>query len=336
MFRGFANVWTIVGTSRELRPNTPLPVQVAGERLVLFRDASGAARGLVDRCPHRGVQLSLGKVKDGCLECPFHGWKFAGDGANCHVPWNPDAKRERLGATAVPVRELGGLLWLYTAPGAEAPGEPEVPAVLLRKDVTVCAFKLDWKTHWSRAMENMLDWPHLPFVHATTIGSAMKMRADSRMDIAIEDRPWGFHTTATIDGAHQPGSLDYRAPNAMHLRISDAPKRVFEMMSVCLPIDDATTRMILISVRSFLRPHLFDRFFNFGNKIVAAQDEAIVASSSPVEVPPAGEERSVRTDEPTLRFRKLYRDRLIGSDAASPELRPVASLVRPAAVTGSP
>ena len=216
MFRGFANVWTIAGSSRELKRGAPLALQVAGERLVLFRDGEGRARALVDRCPHRGVKLSLGKVVEGCLECPFHGWRFAGDGANCHVPWNPEAKRSPLGATPVPVRERGGLLWLYTAPGADAPGEPEAPEVLERPGVSVCTFATEWQTHWTRAMENMLDWPHLPFIHRRTIGHNLPLQPGSRMDIAWEERPWGGHTTITIDGKPQEGALDYRFPNAMH------------------------------------------------------------------------------------------------------------------------
>lgn len=324
MFRGLANVWTIVGAARELRAGSLLPVQVAGERVVLFRDASGRASALVDRCPHRGVRLSLGKVKDGCVECPFHGWRFDGAGANQGVPWNPEAKRERLGATALPVRERGGLLWLYTAPG-EAPGEPEVPEVLERPGVSVCVFAAEWKVHWTRAMENMLDWPHLPFVHARTIGRDMARKPGERMDITWEDRSWGAHTTIAIDGVAQPGALDYRFPNAMHLHIP-APGRVFELMSVSLSVDESTTRMIFVTVRDFLRARVFDRIFHFGNKRVGGEDREIVESSSPSEVPPAGDERSVRTDEPTLRFRKIYRERL--RDSVAGELRAAASLVR--------
>jgi phenylpropionate dioxygenase-like ring-hydroxylating dioxygenase large terminal subunit len=316
MFRGFANVWTIIGSSRELR-GAPLPVQVAGERLVLFRDGEGKASALVDRCPHRGVKLSLGKVAGGCLECPFHGWKFAGDGSNTHVPWNPDARRERLGATAVPVRELGGLLWLYTAPGADAPGEPDVPDVLRRGDLSVTTCATTWDVHWTRAMENMLDWPHLPFVHARTIGRGMPFRPDSRMEIRWEDRPWGGHSTIAIDGAAQEGALDFRAPNAMHLHISTG-KRTFELMSVCLPVDELRTRMIFITIRSFLKSRLFDRLFHYGNRRIGGEDREIVESSQPGEVPPAGDERSVRTDEPTLKFRKLYHGRLRDSVAEVP------------------
>ena len=239
MFHGFANVWTIVGTARDLG-RAPLALQVAGERVVVFRDDAGQARGLIDRCPHRGVQLSLGRVVDGCLECPFHGWRFAGDGSNCAVPWNPDARPERLAATPVPVCERGGLLWLYTAPGADAPSEPDVPELLTRPGMVVCAWVVDWQTHWTRAMENMLDWPHLPFIHRKTIGTNLPHRPGARMDITWEDRPWGGHTTIAIDGAPQPGALDYRFPNAMQLWVP-MPRRTLGLMAVCLPIDDRTT-----------------------------------------------------------------------------------------------
>lgn len=314
MFHDFAQVWTIVAAARTLG-RAPLALKVAGERLVLFRDAEGRAHGLVDRCPHRGVRLSLGRVVDGAIECPFHGWRFAGDGANTCVPWNPDARCELLAATPVPVRELGGLLWVYTAPG-EAPREPDVPEVLLEPALRVCVTEAIWRTHWTRAMENMLDWPHLPFVHARPIGRDLAAQTARRMDITWEDRPWGAHTTSAIDGVVQPGSLDYRFPNAMQLQIP-AGRRRLALFAVCVPVEPASTRMLLITARDFLRPRIFDPFFNLGNRRVAAEDRAIVESSDPPEVPPGGDERSVRTDGPTLRFRKIYRERLLGTSAAS-------------------
>lgn len=329
VFKDFANVWSPVILASRLSTK-PLPVRFAGENLVFFRDAQGVAHALLDRCPHRGVKLSLGEVtKEGCLRCPFHAWEFAGDGTATHIPLNPDAKKERLGATGLPTREIGGVLWVYTAPGAEAPNEPTVPDGLTMDGVARTFLEVDWNADWTRAMENMLDWPHLPFVHAGTIGRDLKkrVRAGARMDIVWEDRPWGAHTTSTIDGKPQEGALDFRAPNAMHLHIPTG-KRTLGLMSACVPIDDASTRMLLITARDFLRARVFDRFFHWANHRVAVEDQAVVESSSPSEVPHAGDERSVRTDEPTLKFRKLYRDQLQHSDAPLHELRPVASLVR--------
>ena len=85
----------------------------------------------------------------------------------------------------------------------------------------------------------------------------------------------------------------------------------------CVPVDAARTRMLLYFARGFLRSPLFDPLFNYGNLRIANEDRAIVESSAPAEVPEAGEERSVRTDRPTLHFRKRYFAELSGSHATA-------------------
>jgi phenylpropionate dioxygenase-like ring-hydroxylating dioxygenase large terminal subunit len=182
--------------------------------------------------------------------------------------------------------------------------------------VRVSGMRMVWNTHWTRAMENMLDWPHLPFIHANTIGRGMKARAAaSRMDVEWEDRPWGAHTFIRIDGQVEPGTLDFRWPNAMNLHIPIPGKRMLMMVS-CVPIDAGRTSMLLAMARDFFTSRLFDGLFHRTNLKIATEDKAVVESSFPVEVPPAGDERSVRTDGPTLTFRKRYYQELRGSSAA--------------------
>ncbi|MFO0628533.1 MAG: aromatic ring-hydroxylating dioxygenase subunit alpha [Polyangiales bacterium] len=323
MFRGFANVWTIA-TAQRLRRDAPLAVTVAGERVVFFRDREGVARALLDRCPHRGVQLSLGAVRDGCLVCPFHGWSFAGDGAVCEVPYNPDARREQLGATVIPCEEHAGMLWIYTAPTVDgrAPAPLELPGVLADTALRHVVDEVVWRTHWTRAMENMLDWPHLPFVHATTIGREMRagLRREARMDLTLTPTSSGVHSTIAIDGRAQPGGLDWVRPNMMVLHI-DPPGRLFKNAVACVPVDEATTRLVLIGSRGFLRAAVLDPLFVWANRRIAAQDRAVVESSWPAEVPPGREERSVRTDRLTLMFRKHYHEHLRASAAEPPGRR---------------
>lgn len=308
MFEGFANVWTPVLASRELGADRPVAARVAGVPLVLFRGSDGAPAALLDRCPHRGVALSLGSSRAGRLTCPFHGWQFDGSGTNVGVPWNPDARRERLCATAFPTRELGGQVWMFTGPGAD--GEPETDDVFLRADLRVSGFSMAFEAHWTRLMENMLDWPHLPFVHRTTIGrSLVAAAAEGRMDIQLEDKPYGFTSTIAIDGAQQSGRLDYRFPNTMVLHILSGT-RSLTLQNTCVPETPTRTRLVVVTARSFLRTRLLDPVFDWQNRRIATQDKAVVESSWPAAVPPAGDERSVRTDAPTLRFRKIYFERL--------------------------
>lgn len=315
MFEDFTNVWTPVAASEELERAAPLGLRLADVPLALFRDAEGRPAAVLDRCPHRGVALSLGKVEEGRLQCPFHGWEFDREGASCRIPWNPDARRDRLGVTAFPAHEVGGQIWVYT--GHAPPGPPETADVFTSPHVRVSGFTMPIEAHWTRVMENMLDWPHLPFVHRSTIGRAMvASSASGRMDIELEDRPYGFTTQIAIDGTKQTGRLDFRFPNMMVLSILDG-SRTLTMQVACVPESASRTRMVITMARSFLKLGLLDAIFHYQNRKIAMQDKAVIESSWPVEVPKAGEERSVRTDEPTLRFRKIYFDRLRGSSSST-------------------
>jgi nitrite reductase/ring-hydroxylating ferredoxin subunit len=308
MFNNFEGVWTPVLGSSELPAGHPIGIRLAGLPLALFRDSDGRPAALLDCCPHRGVALSLGRLRAGHLACPFHGWEFDGSGANCLVPWNSDARRERLCATAFPARELGGQVWVYT--GEAPPGEPETDERYTQEHTRVSTFTTSMDTHWTRVMENMLDWPHLPFVHHTTIGRSMVESARrGRMDIDLQERPYGFTTKISIDGVEQSGRLDYRFPNVMVLYILSG-RLSMTMQVACVPETDSRTRLVISTARNFLRSPVFDPIFHWQNRKIVMQDKAIVESSWPVEVPEARQERSVRTDAPPLRFRKVYFQRL--------------------------
>jgi len=71
--------WWPVALSHELGKQ-PLACQLHDLPLVLFRAEDGTPAALPDRCPHRFAPLSAGKVRDGQIECPYHGWRFAADG----------------------------------------------------------------------------------------------------------------------------------------------------------------------------------------------------------------------------------------------------------------
>lgn len=326
MFEGFANVWTPILPARALGKR-PVSAKVAGEPLALFRGEGGRVGALLDRCPHRGVALSLGEVDErGCLTCPFHGWSFRADGSCAHVPLNevPEAKRARHAATAVPARELGGLIWVFT--GLDAGGtEPLPPPALLDPALHLTVFHEDWRTHWTRAMENMLDFPHVPFIHRRTIGRGMRrsLRRGSVMRLTLTPEPTGAWIQASLDGQEPQGGLRWWRPNAMELvGIPGVQLHMF-----CVPLDAGHTRMIHVGARRG-GAALLDRIAVLFNRRILMEDRAVVESSFPVEVPPAASEVSVATDMPTLHFRRYYERELRGSSAT---LVPGSRLARRAA-----
>lgn len=155
--------WWPLATVEELEASQPLARSLHGVPLVLFRDAAGQPAVLPDRCPHRHAPLSCGRVRNGEVECPYHGWRFAADGRCTTVPGMVhDAGRQPL------VRTLAtcvahGLVWACAEPDASTPA-PVAPAVT---DAVDWFFMTDTvQCEITQAAENFLDGFHTHFIHA--------------------------------------------------------------------------------------------------------------------------------------------------------------------------
>ena len=110
----FINFWYPALESAELT-DTPVKVRMLGQDFVLWRNADGAACCVSNTCTHRGGSLGDGKVHDGCIQCPYHGWRFDGEGNCTAIPSlgpNPTIPgRTRI--DAYPVEERYGLVFCF-------------------------------------------------------------------------------------------------------------------------------------------------------------------------------------------------------------------------------
>lgn len=158
-------------------------------------------------------------------------------------------------------------------------------------------------------MENMLDSPHLPFVHRRTIGKPLRQRmtSDSRMEILWEDTAFGGRAEARMDGIPGGAFLEYWKPNVMALHIP-VPGKHLRIHALVIPQGEGMTRLIICQSRDFARSPILQPLFAWMNRRIADEDKDVVESGGPEEVPPAAAERSVATDRATLQFRKYYYD----------------------------
>ena len=92
---GLRNYWYPILQTEELPPERPIQRTALGEDIAVWRDAAGRPQVVRDRCPHRGVRLSRGRVLEGHLQCAFHGLRFDGTGRCTLIPWEPDTGRLR-------------------------------------------------------------------------------------------------------------------------------------------------------------------------------------------------------------------------------------------------
>ena len=162
------NYWYPLGWSSELNPGQVKAVTVWEKAIAIYRDSDGTLHALENRCPHRGIELHLGKVKGRHLACAYHGWEFDGDTGNCvNIPYLDDKQKRPPCAVAqsYPVQEKFGLMWVF-------PGDPDLADATALPDVPefgsdewfMVPITAHFKAHFSVCNENAMDVFH-GFLH---------------------------------------------------------------------------------------------------------------------------------------------------------------------------
>ncbi|MBS1089915.1 aromatic ring-hydroxylating dioxygenase subunit alpha [Gluconobacter wancherniae] len=158
--------WQPAALSEELEDKRPIrAVRLMGQDFVLFRDADGTL-GMLDRdCPHRGADLAFGRLEDGGLRCPFHGWLFDTAGNCLQTPAEPVGSRlcQKIKQKSYPVMERSGIIFAYLGKG-EPPAFPDIDC-FLASDTHVFAFKGLIDCNWLQALEVGIDPAHASFLH---------------------------------------------------------------------------------------------------------------------------------------------------------------------------
>ncbi len=158
--------WYPILDSRALG-SRPLHLERFGRALVLWRDRAGRAVAFPAACPHRGADLGQGRVVEGALECPFHGFLWDATGRCVRVPCEGrDAViSKRLDAKLLPLREAHDLLWLWWGEERDALPDPPwfdgLPASCAGSSTTSYV----WRLSLARMMEAVLDLHHFPVLH---------------------------------------------------------------------------------------------------------------------------------------------------------------------------
>jgi phenylpropionate dioxygenase-like ring-hydroxylating dioxygenase large terminal subunit len=162
------DAWYAVARARWVPRRRPLALRRFGRALALFRGADGTIAAVDATCPHRGADLGEGRVVDGALQCPYHGFRFAADGRCVAAPC--EGREFRIGAElavrAYPVREAHGLVWLWWGAPRERYPEPFWPDGMPDGEGRGTATgALEWDVPLQLAIESNLDIHHTPFAH---------------------------------------------------------------------------------------------------------------------------------------------------------------------------
>jgi vanillate O-demethylase monooxygenase subunit len=165
------NYWYVAASADEVQ-NKPLGRIILGEPVVFYRLQDGTPVALEDRCAHRHLPLSMGKLVGDTLQCHYHGLRYDKGGVCVRVPG-----QDMIPATArvksYPVVERYKWLWIWM--GDPALADPAKITDFHWLDDPNWGAKgqyLHVEANWQLIVDNLLDLTHLAFVHETTIGNS--------------------------------------------------------------------------------------------------------------------------------------------------------------------
>ncbi|MEB3370631.1 Rieske 2Fe-2S domain-containing protein [Saccharopolyspora mangrovi] len=165
----FARGWHCLGPVEEFQDGKPHAVHAFGTKLVVFADSQGALHVLDGHCRHMGGDLTQGEIKGDSVACPFHDWRWGGNGRCTSIPYAkrvPGRARTRSWLTL----EENKQLFVYHDPQ----GNPPPPEVTIPQIDEV--FTDEWSNWtWDRVqidnsncreiIDNVVDMAHFFYVH---------------------------------------------------------------------------------------------------------------------------------------------------------------------------
>jgi phenylpropionate dioxygenase-like ring-hydroxylating dioxygenase large terminal subunit len=333
------NYWYIACASSQLRAE-PRPVRILDQDLVVYRDGGGRPRVLLDRCCHRGVRLSLGRVSNGHLTCSYHGWRFNGGGECVDIPSLALGRRVSAGCAvpSFPCAEHDSYIWVWLGDAGEPPPPPTIEGF---SDHRWTQGSMEMACSFVRGLENNLDWCHPAFAHPWLHGQfymvllrglrerltapreflravaslgrgeleATRLRGLRELWISMQLTPDGMVVRGPVSESGEPladvkslVTLTFRLPCRADVEVSGTGTSRIVLHLVPTAADRCRLEWLLTSLFPVGRRV---RWFK-GEPALLRQDRVLLESAERAYAgPSAWSERSVEADAPTLLLRRI-------------------------------
>jgi phenylpropionate dioxygenase-like ring-hydroxylating dioxygenase large terminal subunit len=299
----------------------PVPAELLGEPLVLWRDSAGTAHVFSDLCIHRGTALSLGTVEGDEIVCPYHGWRYGTGGACTAIPQLADPTRVPAKARASSFRceERYGLLWVaLDEPRWTLPEVPELESPEWR---TLTCGPYAWRCDSSRQVENFTDFGHFPFVHPGLLGDPERpvvpnheVRTDGHVlhyEIVRPEAPNSddFPVFANEEERRPERRSRYELhlPYTIVLRLGWGGEQGMVYFFASLPVREDECKGFLRIARNY-NLEQSDQVLRDFEDVIFDQDKRIVESQRPEQVPfDLAEELHLKFDAVAVAYRRGMR-----------------------------
>ena len=276
----FTNSWYVVGEGRKMTPDKPRKITLWSKDYVVWKTKEGQYYALQDICPHRGVALSSGNLKNGELECPYHGYKYDENGVLKCVPGIFFRPNEKYDVPKYAVVEKGGWIYLNTYELPRFATNETVSKladyILLEQELqengmSKITLEQTFMAHPRIVTENSLDIMHIAYVH--TFGNKVRP-APTFENPPKEIRPNHWRTSYIYEsGAKSIISKifnlkkieienEFILPHTTIARIKFGNAYVNTIVTSACPKNEFETILYVKNYRNFFTGHLFNNMFS--------------------------------------------------------------------------
>lgn len=295
----------------------PISVEILGEKVVVFRTEHGV-HAFRDLCIHRGVPLSLGKVVNNEIVCPYHGWSYNHHGKCTCIPALPKDKTipTKAVATAYSCSEKYGLIWVclgkpdHDTPkiGTESLDHPDYVIIQMGP------YEID--AAGPRVIENFLDVSHLMFVHEGLLGDSDFAEIGDyqvhQVDGVLQtDEILVYQPDPDGRGYDVQSKYTYKVYQPLTVgftkKITDS-EDFFQLFLIVLPVNEHRSTAFMIMERNYALDEDEQVFIDFQNTLIE-QDRVIVENQKPELLPlDLQAELHLKSDRLSIAYRKMLRE----------------------------
>jgi phenylpropionate dioxygenase-like ring-hydroxylating dioxygenase large terminal subunit len=178
------NTWYAAAWSDEVGQRL-FPRTLLNEAVVFYRKSDGSVVALRDRCPHRIIPLSMGKLVGDDVECVYHGLRFDCMGRCTDNPNGNGAIPGALKVRSYPVAERWNVVWIWMGdPDLADIGQiPEFPWFTDAERYTETHGAIKLRASYLLVMDNLMDLRHTAFLHS----SALEPREHARIPVKVTE-----------------------------------------------------------------------------------------------------------------------------------------------------
>lgn len=243
--------WYIIAESHELGKDQVISRSILGEWLAVFRNKEGKVSVLQDKCLHRTAQLSRGKVQNGELTCPYHGWTYKGSGEVSKIPsMGPTHRPGPKCAKTFEVIEQENFIYVRLST-TQADLKPFSMPCYGAKGYTTIRLQNRFKNNVTNCAENFVDIPHTTFVHPGIFRNASQEkfgalieRENGRVKVTYknEKKNLGWFSWFLNPSGEEIGHTDeFFMPNVTSVHYYFGGKNHFIITSQSVPVNDEET-----------------------------------------------------------------------------------------------